>query len=159
MPEYLLSNTSLAFLFAHLELLKLDCFNLITTRSTNGNDRVDLIYVNVNTLNRFLETRTILKNKFRKCLGKSCSLGFPLLFLVDVKQRGRNTRTKDNREVWNRVPLWLCCINIWYYPLPEWSFVWGNQVADVCLYLISTLAACFTSLFCVTWCQSHVLYL
>lgn len=159
MPEYLLSNTSLALLFAHLQLLKLDCFNLMTARSTNGNGWVDLIYANVNTLNSFLETKTILKDKFKKCLGKSHLLRFLLLFLVDLKQRGRNTRTKDNREVWNQVPLWLCFINIWYYPLPEWSFVWGNQAADVWLYLVSALAACFTSLFCVIWCQNHVLYL
>lgn len=158
MSEYLLLNTSLPLLFARLELLKLDCFNLMTARSTNGNDWVDLIYANVNTLNSFLETKTILKNTFNKCLGRSHLLRFLILFLVDLKQR-RNTRIKDNREVWNRVPLWLCFINILYYPLPEGSFVWGNQAADVCLYLISTLAACFTSLFRVTWCWSHFLYL
>lgn len=151
MSEYLL-------LFAHLELLKLDCFNLMTARSTNGNVWVDLIHANVNTLNNFVETKTILKSTFNKCLGKSHLLRFLILFLVDLKQR-RNTRIKDNREVWNRVPLWLCFINILYYPLPEGSFVWGNQAADVWLYLISTLAACFTSLFRVTWCWSHFLYL
>lgn len=30
MSEYLLSNTPLALLFAHLDLLKLDCLNLMT---------------------------------------------------------------------------------------------------------------------------------
>lgn len=121
MSEYLLSNTPLALLFAHLDLLKLDCLNCW---STNGNDWGDLIHANVNT-DSFLETKPILRNTFNKYLGKSHLLLFLLLFLVDLKQKGRTTGRKDNREVWNRVPLWLCFINICYNPLPEWSFVWG----------------------------------
>lgn len=137
MSEYLLSNTPLALLFAQPDLLKLDCLNLMTAdlpvEMTEG-----LWYMQMWTLNSLLETKPILRNPFNKYLGKSRLLIFLLLFLVDLKQRGRNTRRKDNREVWNQVPLWLCFINIWYNPLPEWSFVWGNQAADVRPYLIAT---------------------
>lgn len=125
MSEYLLSNTPLALLFAYLGLLKLESLTLMTAdlpvEMTEG-----IWYMQMWTLNSFLETKPILKSMFNKYLGKSNFLIFHLLFLVDLKQRGRTTRRKDNHEVWNRVPLWLCFINICYNPLPEWSFVWES---------------------------------
>lgn len=115
----------IVLLLAHLDFLKLDCLNLMSAdlpmAMTEG-----ISYMQMWTLNSFLETKPILRNTFNKYLGKSRLLIFLLLFFVDLKCRGGNTRRKDNREVWNRVPLWLCFINIWYNPLPEWSFVWGN---------------------------------
>lgn len=158
MSEYLLSNTSLALFFACLQLLKLDCFNLMTVRSTNRNDWVDLIYANGNTLSSFLGTKTVLKNTFNKCLGKSHLLRFLLLFLVDLKQRGRNTRTKDNLEVWKWVPLWL----FYKYLIPPLCLngaLFGGirqQMFGFTRYLLWQHV--FTSPFRVTWCRSHVLY-
>lgn len=130
----------------------------MTVRSTNGNDWVDLIYANANTLSSFLGTKTILKNTFNKCLGKSHLLRFLLLFLVDLKQRGRNTRTKDNLEVWKWVPLWL----FYKYLIPPVCLngaLFGGikqQMFGFTRYLFWQHV--FTSPFHVTWCWSHVLY-
>lgn len=98
MPEHLWSNTLLALLIAHFVLLNLDCSKLMTAGSTNGNG-CEADTCTCEQSEQLSGNKTILKSACSKYLGESYLLRFLLLLLVNLKQRGRNTRTKDYQEV------------------------------------------------------------